>query len=168
MSSRHGKPRSSEGDARPRIVATVEEAQSLVGQELGVSDWILIDQDRIDRFADATEDHQWIHTDVERAAKELPIGSTIAHGYLLTALFPALIEHIVKFKGERAINYGLNKVRFKQMVPAGSRVRIRSTLKSARKRAGALQIILDSTVEIEGQTKPACVAETIALYFLSD
>ena len=103
---------------------------------------------------------------MERAKRELPVGSTIAHGYLLTALFPALAEKIVIFNGERAINYGLNKVRFKQMVPAGSRVRLRSILKSARKRAGALQIILESTMEVEGQSKPACVAETIALYFV--
>lgn len=152
----------------PLIVRTVEEAESFVGKELGVSDWMLIDQDRINRFADATDDHQWIHTDIERAAKELPTGTTIAHGYLLTALFPALIESIVRFDVQRAINYGLNKVRFKQMVPAGSRVRLRATLKSARIRAGALQVILDNTLEIEGQAKPACVAETIALYFLAD
>ena len=152
----------------PLIVKTTEEAQKLVGEELGVSDWLLIDQDRINRFADATDDHQWIHTDIERAAKEMPTGTTIAHGYLLTALFPALIESVVHFEVERAINYGLNKVRFKQMVPAGSRVRLRSTMKSARKRAGALQIILDNRLEIEGQAKPACVAETIALYFVAD
>ena len=151
----------------PLIVKTVEQAKGLEGQELGVSDWMLIDQDRINRFAEATDDYQWIHVDTERAKVELPIGSTIAHGYLLTALFPALIENIVVFEGERAINYGLNKVRFKQMVPSGSRIRPKSTLKSARKRAGALQIILDNTMEIEGQIKPACVAETIALYFLN-
>ena len=152
----------------PLIVKTVEQAKELEGQELGISDWMMIDQDRINRFAEATDDFQWIHVDTERARAELPIGSTIAHGYLLTALFPALIENIVVFEGERAINYGLNKVRFKQMVPAGSRVRLKSTLKSARKRAGALQIILDNTMEIEGQIKPACIAETIALYFLSN
>jgi len=152
----------------PLIVKTVEEAQSYVGKELGVSDWLLISQERINAFADATDDHQWIHVDVERAKREMPTGSTIAHGYLLTALFPALIESVVIFEGERAINYGLNKVRFKQMVPAGSRVRLHSTVKSARKRAGALQLILDNTLEIEGQSKPACVAETIALYFLDD
>lgn len=152
----------------PLIVKTLEQAQAHVGQELGVSDWLLIDQARIEAFADATDDHQWIHVDVERAARELPTRSTIAHGYLLTALFPKLIESVVRFDVERAINYGLNKVRFKQMVPAGSRVRLRTTLKSARIRAGALQVILDNTLEIEGQTKPACVAETIALYFLND
>ena len=152
----------------PIIVKSIEEAKALEGQELGVSDWILIDQDRINRFAEATDDFQWIHVDTERAKAELPIGKTIAHGYLLTALFPALIEDIVRFEGERAINYGLNKVRFRQMVPAGSRVRLRSVLTSVRKRVGAMQVFLKSTLEIEGQTKPACVAETIALYFQSD
>ena len=151
----------------PLIVKTVEQAKELEGQDLGVSDWKLIDQERINRFAEATDDYQWIHVDTERARAELPIGSTIAHGYLLTALLPVLIESIVIFEGERVINYGLNKVRFKQMVPAGSRVRLRSSIKSARKRAGALQIILDNTLEIEGEAKPACVAETIALYFLA-
>jgi len=150
------------------IVRSVEEAKALEGQELGVSKWLLIDQERIDKFAEATDDFQWIHVDTARAKAELPIGSTIAHGYLLTALFPALIEDIVRFEGERAINYGLNKVRFKQMVPAGSRVRLRSILKSVRKRVGAMQVFLENTLEIEGQPKPACVAETIALYFHSD
>ncbi|MDH3510949.1 MAG: MaoC family dehydratase [Gammaproteobacteria bacterium] len=149
----------------PIIVKSIEDAKALEGQELGVSEWILIDQDRINRFAEATDDFQWIHVDTERAKAELPIGSTIAHGYLLTALFPALIEDIVLFEGERAINYGLNKVRFRQMVPAGSRVRLRSILKSARQRLGAMQVVLEAILEIEGETKPACVAETIALYF---
>ena len=148
------------------IIDSAENVKALEGQEVGVSDWYLIDQERINRFAEATDDFQWLHVDVERAKKELPVGSTIAHGYLLTALFPVLSESIVIFNGERVINYGLNKVRFKQMVPAGSRVRLRSVLKSARKRAGALQVILNNTLEVEGQDKPACVAETIALYFI--
>ena len=148
------------------IIDTIENVKVLEGKEIGVSDWYLIDQDRINRFAEATDDYQWLHIDVERAKRELPIGSTIAHGYLLISLIPALGEKQIIFNGERAINYGLNKVRFKQMVPADSRIRLRSTLKSARKRAGALQIILEHKIEIEGQSKPACVAETIALYFV--
>ncbi len=148
------------------IIDSTENVKALEGQEVGVSDWYLIDQERINRFAEATDDFQWLHVDVERAKKELPVGSTIAHGYLLTALFPVLSEKTIIFNGERVINYGLNKVRFKQMVPAGSRVRLRSVLKSARKRAGALQVILNNTLEVEGQNKPACVAETIALYFI--
>ena len=136
------------------------------GREIGVSDWILVDQDRINRFADATEDHQWIHVDVERARRELPVGSTIAHGYLLISLMPRLLDTFVEFQGlKRVINYGLNEVRFKNMVPAGRRVRMRAELKSARTRAGGLQVILEHTIEIEGEAKPACTAETLVLYF---
>ncbi len=151
------------------VIRSIADAEGLVGQEVGVSDWVQLDQARINMFAEATDDYQWIHVDTERAAKEMPSGSTIAHGYLLISLLPGLIDDFVKFEGlERAINYGLNKVRFKTMVPAGSRVRLRSTLKSARKRAGALQVILENVLEIEDHPKPACMAETIAMYFLSD
>ncbi len=152
----------------PHMVRTIEDAQALVGTEVGVSDWVLVDQTRINLFADATDDHQWIHVDPDRAARDLPIGSTIAHGYLTLALIPALIDNFVEFVGlERIINYGINKARFKAMVPVGSRVRLRAVLNSARKRAGALQLILNCTVEVEGQAKPACVVETIGLYFLA-
>jgi len=148
-------------------VATIEDARALEGTEVGVSDWVLVDQERINKFAEATDDYQWIHVDPERAAAELPIGSTIAHGYLTVSLIPHLIEGFVDFIGlERVINYGMNKVRFKAMVPVGSKVRVRATLKSARKRAGALQFILNVNVEVEGQKRPACEAETIGLYFL--
>lgn len=150
-----------------RVVRNIEEAKALVGQEVGVSDWVLVDQGRIDQFASATDDHQWIHTDVERARAEMPGGRTIAHGYLLLSLMPALMDMVVELPTlQRAINYGLNKVRFKNPVPAGSRVRLRSVLLQAQKRAGALQVILENTLEVEGQDKPACVAEVIALYFL--
>jgi len=153
----------------PVVVKSVADAEALVGEEIGVSDWIDVDQSRIDLFAEATDDHQWIHVDTERAGRELPIGSTIAHGYLLVSLMPALIENFVHFEGvERVINYGLNKVRFKNMVPSGSRVRLRSKLLSARRRAGALQAILENRLEIEGESKPACVAETIAMYFFAE
>jgi acyl dehydratase len=148
------------------IIDSVDNVKAREGQEVGVSDWFLIDQERINKFAEATDDYQWLHVDVERAKKELDVGSTIAHGYLLTALLPALSETIIIFNGERVINCGLNKVRFKQMVPVDSRVRLRSTLKSARYRAGALQLILENIMEVEGQSKPACIAETIAFYFL--
>jgi acyl dehydratase len=151
----------------PRVVRNIEEAKALVGQELGVSGWILLDQARIDRFAAATDDHQWIHTDPDRARTGMPGGKTIAHGYLLLSLMPALMDMIVELPTlQRAINYGLNKVRFKNPVPAGSRVRMRSRLVQAQKRAGALQVILENTLEIEDQDKPAFVAEVIALYFL--
>src|SRR5574342_1326359 len=133
-----------------RVVRTTEEARALIGQELGVSGWMLMDQARIDRFAAATDDFQWIHTDPERAKTDMPGGKTIAHGYLLLSLVPALMDMIVELPTlQRAINYGLNKVRFKNPVPAGSRVRMRSVLLQAQKRAGALQVILENTLEVE-------------------
>ena len=149
------------------VIETLEDAEALVGKELGVTDWLLIDQNRINLFADATDDHQWIHVDPERAAKEFPLGTTCAHGYLTLSLIPALIEDMVEFVGlERLINYGINKVRFRTMVPSGSHVRMRSILKSARKRAGALQVILDCRIEMEGEKKPVATAEIIVMYFL--
>jgi len=148
------------------IIRSAADIKAYEGKEVGVSDWILVDQARINHFADATEDHQWIHVDVERARRELPVGSTIAHGYLLISLMPRLLDTFVEFVGlKRVINYGLNEVRFKNMVPAGRRVRLRTELKSARQRAGGLQVILENTLEIEGETKPACTAEVIVLYF---
>jgi acyl dehydratase len=149
------------------VINTLEEAKALEGVEIGVSNWIVIDQARINRFADATDDHQWIHTDPERAARELPLGTTCAHGYLTISLIPALIGDVVEFPGlQRLINYGLNKVRFRSMVPAGAQVRLRTVLKSARKRAGALQVIMDCSIEMEGQLRPVASAEVIVMYFL--
>lgn len=148
------------------VFSCVADVKACEGREIGVSDWILVDQDRINRFADATEDHQWIHVDTERARRELPIGSTIAHGYLLVSLLPKLLDTFVEFQGlTRVINYGLNEVRFKNMVPAGKRVRMRCKLLSARQRAGGLQVIMENIIEIEGETKPACTIETLVLYF---
>jgi acyl dehydratase len=146
--------------------SSIQDLLGAAGRELGTTDWITVTQDRINQFADATEDHQWIHVDVECAKRELPIGTTIAHGYLLISLMPKLLDTFVEFQGlKRVINYGLNEVRFKNMVPAGKRVRMRGKLKSARQRAGGLQVILENTLEIEGETKPACTSETLVLYF---
>jgi acyl dehydratase len=143
-----------------------DELPSLVGQELGVTDWIAIDQDRINKFADATGDHQWIHLDVERAKKELPGGKTIAHGYLTLSLLPMLGAQIMRVTGvSRGINYGSNKVRFTNMVPVGSKVRGRQKLLSAEPKSGGMQLISEFTVEIEGQDRPALIAETIGLIF---
>jgi len=153
----------------PHVIRTMEDAKALEGEELGVSEWIVVDQDRINKFADATDDHQWIHTDPERAAREFELGTTCAHGYLTISLIPALIEGMVEFPGlERLINYGINKVRFRSMVPSGSRVRMRSVLKSARKRAGALQAVLSCDIEMEGQQRAVATAEIIVMYFLKD
>ena len=143
-----------------------EELPSLAGQETGVSDWVLIDQDRINKFADATGDHQWIHVDVERAKKEMPGGKTIAHGYLTLSLIPMLGAEILRVTGvTRGINYGSNKVRFTNMVPVGSRVRARQKLLAVEPKAGGLQLTNEVTIEIEGQPRPACVAETISLVY---
>jgi acyl dehydratase len=142
----------------------LSELPGLVGQEIGVSDWLEITQDRINRFADATGDHQWIHVDVERATKEL--GAPIAHGFLVVSLIPFLAKNIVQYQGVgRGINYGSNKVRFTNAVPVGSRIRMRVKLQSAEQRAGALQLVNECTIEIDGQDRPACVAETISLLY---
>ncbi|MGI9329913.1 MAG: MaoC family dehydratase [Gammaproteobacteria bacterium] len=147
-------------------ITSIADGEALEGTELGVSGWLVVDQDRIDRFAKATDDYQWIHVDPERAKAELPIGSTIAHGYLTVSLIPALVDQFVVFENvDRVINLGLNKVRFKNMVPSGAKVRLRSKLITARKRAGALQTTIEHTMEIDGETKPACIAETLVMYF---
>jgi acyl dehydratase len=143
-----------------------EELPKLTGQDMGTSDWVTIDQDRINKFADATGDHQWIHVDVERAKKEMPGGKTIAHGYLTLSLIPMLAAEILRITGvTRGINYGSNKVRFTNMVPVGSRVRARQKLLSAEPKAGGLQLTNEVTIEIEGQERPACIAETISLVY---
>jgi acyl dehydratase len=143
-----------------------DDVASLVGQEVGVSDWVTIDQDRINTFADATGDHQWIHVDVERAKKEMPGGKTIAHGYLTLSLIPMLGAQTLRITGvSRGINYGSNKVRFTNMVPVGSRVRGRQKLVAVEAKGAGLQMINEFTIEIEGQERPACVAETISLIY---
>ncbi len=148
------------------IISSVEDAKALEGVEVGVSDWIVIDQHRIDQFAEATSDHQWIHVDTERAAREMPGGKTIAHGYLTLALIPALTGNFVDVKNlARAINFGLNKVRFYTPVIAGSKLRARATVLQARRRGGALLLTSEVRLEVEGERKPACVAETLGMYF---
>jgi acyl dehydratase len=139
---------------------------TLAGQETGVSDWVEITQDRINKFADATGDHQWIHIDVERAKKEMPGGKTIAHGYLTLSLIPFLTGSFLRVEGvTRGINYGSDKVRFTNMVPVGSKVRARAKLLSAEVKSGGMQMRTEVTIEIEGQDRPACIAETISLVF---
>ena len=150
-------------------ITSVEDAKALEGVEVGVSDWIVIDQHRIDQFAEATNDHQWIHIDTERAAREMPGGKTIAHGYMTLSLIPALTGGFVEVKNlERAINYGLNKVRFYAPVPVGSKMRGRATVLQVRRRAGALLLTSEVRLEVEGERKPACVAETLGMFFFSE
>jgi len=152
-----------------RIIRSVEDAKALEGVEVGVSDWIVIDQSRIDDFAKATDDYQWLHVDPKRAAQELPDGKTIAHGYLTLSLIPVLTNQIVSIENvAQTINVGCNKIRFYSMVSVGSRVRGRATVKQARKRAGALHLVSEIRIEVEGRRKPACVAETIGMYFFEE
>lgn len=141
-----------------------------IGAEFHVSPWVTITQERIDRFADATGDHQWIHVDPERARTESPFGATIAHGYLVLSLYPSLRGHDGRntppFPGvTRTINYGVNRVRFPSPVRAGARLRGRFELVSATERLRALQVVERFTVELEGGDKPACVAEIVRLLY---
>jgi len=151
-----------------RIITSIDDAKALVGVEVGLSDWVVIDQHRVDQFAEATADHQWIHVDTERATREMPDGKTIAHGYLTLALIPAFTSDFVHVENlARAINFGLNKVRFYAPVPVGSRLRGRAVVLKAQKRAGALLLTSQVRLEVEGQRKPACVAETLGMYFFN-
>jgi acyl dehydratase len=143
-------------------VGSVEEIIGLVGRELGTSDWLEITQDRINTFADATEDHQWIHCDEERAAAG-PFGTTIAHGYLTLSLIIPLMEQILVIENRTAaINYGLNKVRFPAPVPVGSRIRMKATMEDASEVPSGVQVTLNCAIEVEGQERPACVASVVA------
>jgi len=142
----------------------ITELPGLIGTEVGVSDWVQITQERVNLFAEATGDHQWIHVDVERATRE--IGGPIAHGYLTLSLIPFLSAGMMPVKGvTRGVNYGSDKVRFTSMVRVGKRVRLRQKLIGAEPKAGGMQIKNLCTIEIEGEERPACVAETISVLY---
>lgn len=146
--------------------SSVDELRAAVGSHLGYSDWWEITQDRVNRFADATDDHQFIHVDPEKAAQS-PFGQTIAHGYLTLSLAVPLSQQIVSVEGVRmAVNYGTNKVRFPAPVPVGSKLRAGAVLDSVEDVAGGVQVIYTLTFEVEGGTKPVCVAETVSRYYL--
>jgi acyl dehydratase len=139
--------------------------RELVGQHLGYSEWHEVTQDQVNRFADATWDHQWIHVDVERA-KSGPFGAPIAHGYLTLALAPALLDEIMAVSGvSMSVNYGLNKLRFPAPVPVGSKVRIGASLEQLEDVSGGVQATMALTWEVEGGTKPTCVAEALFRYY---
>ncbi|HUY79187.1 MAG TPA: MaoC family dehydratase [Ktedonobacterales bacterium] len=149
-----------------RIFNGVEELTAAVGETLGESEWEVVDQARINAFADATGDHQWIHVDVEKA-KQGPFGTTIAHGLLTLSLLPLFLQQISRVDGVRmAINYGFDRVRFPTPVPAGSRLRGVAKLVEVSQLEGAVQAKLTTTIEIEGGAKPACVAESIVRYMI--
>lgn len=137
-----------------------------VGKEIGVSDWFTVDQAIIDKFAEATGDHQWIHVDVERAKREMPGGKTIAHGYLTLSLVPRLAQTIYRVnRRSRGLNYGSNRVRFTGPVPAGSRIRLHQKIKAVEPVEGGVRITSENTVEVEGADRPALIAETISMQF---
>ena len=149
-----------------KTIGSIDDAIDLVGEELGVSRWLDIDQGRIDAFADVTMDHQWIHVDVEKAKAESPYGATIAHGFLTLSLIPGVSKDNYRVENAKmGINYGLNKVRFLSAVTAGSRVRVRSKLLDAIKVSDdTVNLTVQHTVEIDGVDKPAAVAELIARF----
>ncbi len=148
-----------------RTFATLKDLAAEQGNELGVSPWMTVDQDRINMFADATGDHQWIHIDPERTQAELGM-STIAHGYLTMSLVVKLVQEVYEIASlKRAINYGANKIRFMNMVPVDSRVRGRVKLIRASHGGNSLRAICEVKIEIEGQDKPAMLAETITLFY---
>ena len=149
-----------------RIFRSLAEMEPLVGQEVAVSDWIDVTQERIRLFAEATNDHQWIHLDAERA-KAGPFGTTIAHGFLTLSLLPALIAQVYRVDGVKmGINYGLNKVRFTSPVPVGSKVRGTIELTEVGDVAGGVQLVNKVTVEIEGSERPALVAEWLTRQYV--
>jgi acyl dehydratase len=146
-----------------RTFTTLEDLTAAVGEDLGTSDWLTIEQERVDQFAEATGDHQWIHVDVERA-KAGPFGGTIAHGYLTLSLVPMLGAQVFSLETPGAkLNYGVNKVRFPAPVPVGSRVRAHAKLVDVAEVPAGRQATFGWTVEIEGAPKPGCVAETVVL-----
>lgn len=145
---------------------TLEDMKKLKGQELGVSDWHTVTQEEVNQFADATHDHQWIHVDPERAKNESPFGGPIAHGYYTLSLAPHLVEQILRVTGIRmGINYGLNKLRFPGPVKIGKRVRLKASLVDFEEIQHGAQATVAMTFEVEGESKPACVAEAIYRYY---
>ena len=150
----------------PHIFNSPSELAPALGRTFGPTDWITIDQDRINTFADATGDHQWIHVDVEKA-KTGPFGAPIAHGFLTLALTNLFLPQLIEVRGiSMGLNYGLNKVRFPAVVPAGTRIRGKGELISVEdQKGGAVQSIMRITVEVEGNPKPACIAEAISLWY---
>ncbi len=148
-------------------VERAADLKAYVGKEIGISDWYTVTQEQIDKFADATGDHQWIHVDVERAKKEMPGGKTIAHGWLTLSLVPRLAATLYRVKNRKhGLNYGANRVRFTGMVPAGSRIRLRLKIKAVEPlENGGTRITNEGTVELEGSARPVLVAETIGVSY---
>jgi acyl dehydratase len=156
-----------EGGVAKVVVETAESLKEHVGKEIGVSEWLTITQERIAQFAEATEDRQWIHLDRERAERESPFGTTIAHGFLTLSLISRFLKDVVLVRSGigMAVNYGLNRVRFPAPVRAGSKIRARVTLLGVKEVPSAYEIVFSVTVESEGGGKPCCVAESVVRYY---
>jgi acyl dehydratase len=151
----------------PRIIDSPDSLKDLIGQEIAVTDWFNVTQERIQQFADATLDHQWIHVDVERAGRESPFKAPIAHGFLTLSLLPHFMHEALQIKqGVRlGVNYGLNRVRFVSPVRAGSNIRARIVLQSLKDVQDGLEAVFNATVDVQGGEKPCCVAEWVAQYY---
>lgn len=149
------------------VLPSLKSLGELVGREIAVTDWLTVTQERIRQFAEATEDRQWIHIDPERARRESPYGATVAHGFLTLSLLSYFVRQAIQLPGEvrRAINYGLNRVRFPAPVRAGERIRAHVHLKSYRELPESVEAVFEITVEVERAEKPCCVAEWILRYF---
>jgi len=145
---------------------TMADLPALTGSELGTSEWVEVTQDRVNLFADATGDHQWIHVDVDRAKAESPFGGPIGHGYLtLSLLIPMWSEVLTVSDSTMAVNYGLNKVRFPSPVPVGSKLRLTATLTDVEEVAGGLQVTVAAVIEADGAAKPVCIAEPVFRFY---
>lgn len=149
-----------------RVIQGLEELRTLVGQVIGTSDWVTVTQQHIDAFAAGTGDRQWIHCDPERARRESPYGTTVAHGFLTLSLCNSLVNQIFTIEGVKMVlNYGVNRVRFPAPVRAGARVKMSSELLSLKETRGCVQTVFKQTFHAEGEVKPACVAETVVRIF---
>jgi acyl dehydratase len=154
--------------ATPTVIPGLSALKQFVGKPLGATDWVVVTQEQIDRFADATGDHQWIHVDVERAKKESPFKGTIAHGYLTISLAPVLLPQLVRVDGIRmGVNYGIDSMRLPTPVPAGAKLRLVAQLKDVREMPGGAgaRVTYALTFEVEGAAKPACVADVVYVYY---
>jgi acyl dehydratase len=149
------------------LLESPQALRQLIGRQIGVSEWMLLTQERIQQFAEVTDDRQWIHLDRERARRESPYGTTVAHGFLTLSLLSSFWRQVLQIREgtQMSINYGLNRVRFPAPVLAGAKIRARFTLRSVEQVPGALEVVLDATIETEGGSKPCCVAEWVLRYY---
>jgi len=152
----------------PLVLETAHSLRELVGRELTLTDWFPITQERIEQFAEVTEDRQWIHVDRERAERESPYGTTIAHGFLTLSLLSRFMKEAIQIRGgvRMSVNYGLNRVRFPSAVRADSKIRVRFILQSLEDVPDALEAVFDARVEVQGSDKPCCVAEWVVRYYI--